>query len=138
MIPFKHYGENCPLSHSFQNQEKTNVHGCKIMPNCRLQKPNYPSRANSTDVKELPRTRQNYFWIAEGAIKADARPWTAVAEKEWAQWCDTMWICYIWKQWLWLKIDSKKYQGPLVPIEISLFTPRSQISCKLFMWLNLN
>lgn len=29
-----HYGENCPLSHSFQNQGWTNAHGCKIMPNC--------------------------------------------------------------------------------------------------------
>lgn len=26
MIAFKRYGENCPFSHSFQNQEQTNVH----------------------------------------------------------------------------------------------------------------
>lgn len=129
------------IAHSvtaFKIKKRQMYMAAKLCPTADFKKPNYPSRANSTDVKELPRTRQNYFWIAEGATKADARPWTADAEKEWAQWCDTMWICYIWKQWLWLKIDSKKYQGPLVPIEISLFTPRSQISCKLFMWLNLN
>lgn len=107
MIPLKHYGENCPLSHSFQNQEQTNVRGCKIMPNCTdFKKPNYPTHANSTDVKELPTTRQNYFWIAKGRTEGDARHWTADAEKEWAQWCDTVWICCIWKQWLWLKIGS--------------------------------
>lgn len=99
-----------------------------------LQNCAWPTHANSTDVKELPR-RQNYFWIAKGHTKADASHWIADAKKEWAQWCDTMWICYIWKQWLWVKIGSKKYQEPLVQTEICLFTPRIQISGKPFMWL---
>lgn len=106
-----------------------------------LEKTQLPHPFNSTDVKELPRKRQIYFWIAKGPTKANGRHWITDAGKESAQGCDTVWLCYIWKQWLWVKTGSKKYQGPLAQTDLFIHSKKSNImqtfyatAVKLIIW----